>query len=87
MSARVTLRLFAWVRERAGYGERVLEVGEGETLGLLLERLAGEEAVWAELMSEADRLRFACNGEICADLGVVLADGDEVAIFPPVTGG
>ena len=87
MSARVTLRLFAWVRERAGYGERVVEAGEGETLGLLLERLAGEEAVWAGVVSEAGRLRFACKGEVCAGLGVVFGDGDEIVIFPPVTVG
>ena len=75
---RVKVRLFAALRERAGYGERELAVPEG----------ARAEAVWAslELGEEPPGLLYAVNREY-AERGRALADGDEVALIPPVSGG
>ena len=75
---RVKVRLFAALRERAGYGERELAVPEG----------ARAEAVWAslELGEEPPGLLYAVNREY-AERGRPLADGDEVALIPPVSGG
>jgi molybdopterin synthase catalytic subunit/molybdopterin converting factor small subunit len=72
----VRVRLFAGLREQAGYGERELE-------GV---RRVGE--VWAALGlgDEPDGLLYAVNREY-ADAGRELADGDEVALIPPVSGG
>ena len=75
---RVKVRLFAGLRERAGYGERELTVPDG----------APAEAVWAslELGEEPAGLLYAVNREY-ADRGRPLADGDELALIPPVSGG
>lgn len=75
---RVKVRLFAALRERAGYGERELAVPEG----------ARAEAVWTslELGEEPPGLLYAVNREY-AERGRPLADGDEVALIPPVSGG
>jgi len=75
---RVTVRLFAMLRERAGTGRRELELPAGATAG----------DVWAalELGPEPDGLALAVNREY-AERSVVLADGDEVALIPPVSGG
>ena len=72
----VKVRLFAGLRERAGYGERELEG---------VERVGD---VWAalELGDEPEGLLYAVNREY-ADAGRELADGDEVALIPPVSGG
>ncbi len=75
---RVTVRLFAGLRERAGGGERELELPPGA-------RVAD---VWAplDLGEEPEGLLYAVNKDY-ADAGRALADGDEVALIPPVSGG
>jgi molybdopterin synthase catalytic subunit/molybdopterin converting factor small subunit len=72
----VTVRLFAGLRERAGWSERQLDG---------VERVAD---VWPALgIGEEPRgLLYAVNREY-ADRGRPLADGDEVAVIPPVSGG
>jgi molybdopterin converting factor small subunit len=42
--------------------------------------------VWAQLLSSERALRCAVNQHIAAE-NIALSDGDEVAFFPPVTGG
>jgi molybdopterin synthase catalytic subunit len=73
--AAVRVRLFAGLRERAGYARREVEA---TTVG----------DVWSELGlgDEPDGLLYAVNQEY-AERGRALADGDEVALIPPVSGG
>ena len=75
---RVTVRLFAGLREQAGEGERELELPQGA-------RLAD---VWAPLGlgDEPEGLLYAVNKEY-APADRRLSDGDEVALIPPVSGG
>ena len=75
---RVVVKLFAGLRERAGWPEREVELPDGSLLGDL----------WAALGlgAEPQGLLYAVNREY-AELGRVLADGDEVALIPPVSGG
>jgi molybdopterin synthase catalytic subunit/molybdopterin converting factor small subunit len=74
----VVVRLFAALRERAGTGERLVELDDGAVAG----------DVWAalELGEEPRGLVYAVNKEY-ADRERRLADGDEVALIPPVSGG
>jgi MoaE-MoaD fusion protein len=74
----VVVRLFAGLRERAGTGERRVELPDGSTAG----------DVWAalELGEEPRGLLYAVNKEY-AGRGRQLSDGDEVALIPPVSGG
>ena len=73
---KVKVRLFAGLRERAGYAERELSS---------VERVAD---VWPALSlgDEPDGLLYAVN-RTYADGESKLADGDEVALIPPVSGG
>ncbi len=75
---RVVVKLFAGLRERAGTGERALELPDG----------ARTADVWPELGlgEEPGGLLYAVNREY-ADADLALADGDEVALIPPVSGG
>ncbi|MGH3038514.1 MAG: molybdenum cofactor biosynthesis protein MoaE [Gaiellaceae bacterium] len=75
---RVTVRLFAGLRERAGAAERVLELPAGS-------RLAD---IWAplDLGEEPQGLLYAVNKDYASG-NRLLADGDEVALIPPVSGG
>jgi molybdopterin synthase catalytic subunit/molybdopterin converting factor small subunit len=73
---RVTVRLFAGLRERAGWGTR--EIDGVERAGDVWPRL--------DLGDEPPGLLYAVNKEY-ADRDRELADGDEVALIPPVSGG
>jgi molybdopterin synthase catalytic subunit/molybdopterin converting factor small subunit len=74
----VQVRLFAGLRERAGFGSVALELPEGATVG----------DVWAALAlgEEPPGLLFALN-RAYAERDAPLAPGDEVALIPPVSGG
>ncbi len=74
----VTVRLFAGLRERAGYGRCELTLPDG----------ARVEDVWAllELGVEPPGIALAVN-RVYAERGTALAEGDEVALIPPVSGG
>ena len=74
---KVTVRLFAGLRERAGWSEREVDVARA-TVG----------DVWAELElgDEPAGLLYAVNHEY-AERDRDLAEGDEVALIPPVSGG
>jgi len=73
---RVTIRLFAGLRERAGTGRRELE--DVARVGDVWRRL--------DLGDEPAGLLYAVNREY-ADRDFELRDGDEVALIPPVSGG
>ncbi len=80
---RVTVRLFARLRDVAGTDELVLEVPAGATV----------ETAWEQLVTSHPRLDAhraslsAAVNEEYARLTTRLADGDEVAFLPPVSGG
>jgi MoaE-MoaD fusion protein len=74
----VTVRLFAGLRERAGTARRELELPEGATVADVWPALA--------LGAEPDGLRYAVNRAF-EERATVLADGDEVGLIPPVSGG
>ncbi len=83
----LTIRYFASVREKLGSQESV-ELSElaSPTVGALQACLASRSPLHAAALAEDRCLRTACNQAMCDD-EQVLADGDEVAFFPPVTGG
>ncbi|MFL6658647.1 MAG: molybdopterin converting factor subunit 1 [Massilia sp.] len=84
---KVTLRFFASVREELGTAQETLNVPEGVgSVGALRELLQQRGGVWASALATERPLRMAFNHSMCpAD--TALADGAEVAFFPPVTGG
>jgi MoaE-MoaD fusion protein len=73
---RVTVKVFAGLRERAGWAERELE------------GVARVGDVWAalDLGEEPAGLLYAVNRDY-ADADRALSEGDEVALIPPVSGG
>jgi MoaE-MoaD fusion protein len=75
---RVVVRLFAGLRERAGTGQRVLDLPPDATLAEVWRAL--------ELGDEPEGLLYAVNREY-ARRDRALAEGDEVALIPPVSGG
>ncbi len=81
----ITLLYFAWVRSDIGVAQEALET-KAETVGELLAELQARSDQHAHALAEPARLRFAVN-QTFVELGSPVRDGDEVAIFPPMTGG
>ena len=78
---------FARVKEELGCSGLELHYSEScNTVGALKEQLCQRESgSWREILSE-DNLICAVNHTVANDT-VVIADSDEVAFYPPVTGG
>lgn len=81
----VKLRFFASLREKLGDGEP-LSLPAGSTVAAAREALRARGDVHAQALSPDRAVRSALNQKMCAETAV-LADGDELAFFPPVTGG
>lgn len=83
----LNLLYFAWVRERTGQGAESVERPENvSTVADLMAWQAARGAGYAEAFADPSRLRVAVNQDhVGTDHPV--ADGDEIAFFPPVTGG
>ena len=80
---RVTVRLFARLRDLAGSGELVRDMTGPATV----------QTVWGSLVEEVPALReyeramsVAVNAEY-SRMGAPVNDGDEIAFLPPVSGG
>ena len=78
---------FAWLRSRIGLHEEIVEPPAGcRTVSDLIEHLKSLSAAHAAALADLRAVKVAVNQEF-AKLETILAAGDEVALFPPVTGG
>jgi len=83
----VTVLFFAGLRERLGTSrETVPLAAPNTTVSMLVESLRNREGAWSEAFAPGKAWRVAVNQRM-ADLATPLNAGDEVAFFPPVTGG
>jgi molybdopterin converting factor subunit 1 len=80
---RVTVRLFARLRELAGAGELYVDVADGATVGDVWAALT---ALHPDLAPYASAMSCAVNEEY-ARLVTGVHDKDDVAFLPPVSGG
>jgi molybdopterin converting factor subunit 1 len=80
---RVTVRLFARLRDIAGAAELTRDIAQGATIRSVWRQLAGE---YPGLGQYERSISSAVNADY-ARMDQVLSDGDEVAFLPPVSGG
>jgi len=84
---RIRLLYFARLREAFGVSEESMPLGPHlRTVGDLRAQLAARGGPWADELAPARPVRFAVNQTLCT-VSHALSPGDEVAVFPPVTGG
>ncbi|QDX81025.1 molybdopterin converting factor subunit 1 [Denitratisoma sp. DHT3] len=82
----IQILFFAGIRETLGTSREKLELPAGvATVAALRDHLVARGGAWAAL-GEHRNLRVAVN-QAMVGLDSAVADGDEVAFFPPVTGG
>ncbi len=83
----VTVLYFASLRERLDCArEEVALPPDTPTVGSVVETLRARDGRWSEAFAPGRSWRVAVNQSM-ADLATPLKPGDEVAFFPPVTGG
>jgi molybdopterin synthase sulfur carrier subunit len=84
---KVRLLYFARLREVFATGQETPELPPAvRTLADLLDWLRQRGGTWAEELAEGRAYRVAINQDL-AERDAVLHENDEIALFPPVTGG
>ena len=82
----IQLRYFASLRERLGIGDEAVTLPDGvDTVAGLQRWLQARGEPWSGALAD-ERLLVAVNHEV-AERAADVRDGDEIAWFPPVTGG
>ena len=85
--APLTILYFAWLRERTGVSQETMALPDMvATVGDLIAWLADRSPGHANAFANRRTVRCAVNQEF-ADPATRIGPGDEVAFFPPVTGG
>lgn len=83
----MTLLYFAWMRERIGKSEETLTLPDSvKTVGALIAWLKERGPGYRSALEKPQAIRVALNQEHVSHEAVI-ADRDEIALFPPVTGG
>jgi len=80
---RVTVRLFARLRDLAGSGELVREVASPATVRSVWQGLVGD----IPALEEYERTMSVAVNTDYAKMSAAVSEGDEVAFLPPVSGG
>jgi molybdopterin synthase sulfur carrier subunit len=84
---RLEMLYFAWVRERMGRSQEVVDVPAAvTTVAALVDWLAARNDVSADALADRGRLRAAVDQAFVA-MDATIVGAREVALFPPVTGG
>ncbi len=87
VTATLTLVYLARLREAFGVATERIEIPpDVTTVAALRARLAARGGAWATELAPGRALRIAVNHELARPETVIRA-GDEIALFPPVTGG
>ncbi|WP_295449204.1 molybdopterin converting factor subunit 1 [uncultured Thiodictyon sp.] len=82
----IDIHYFASLREALKCDSERLDWRAPQAAAVLLEQLRARGEPWSSAMGVGQRVMVAINQEIASPDSVV-TDGDEVAFFPPVTGG
>ena len=81
----IDILYFAWVRERIGTAKESVET-DAETVADLVKELSERDPRYALAFSDLSSLRVAVDHEL-QDFNASLKNVQEVAFFPPMTGG
>jgi molybdopterin synthase sulfur carrier subunit len=83
----IKILYFARIKEAVNYStEDITLPSDISTITALKNHLSQRGEIWANLFNGKQVIRAAINHELVQDLATIQA-GDEVAFFPPVTGG
>jgi sulfur-carrier protein len=82
---KVTVKYFASIREAIGRGSEAIETG-ARSCGELRDELLARGEPYAQALARGKAVRMALD-QVMSGESAAIAEGCEVAFFPPVTGG
>ncbi len=82
---KIRVMYFAWMRERIGHQAETVETS-ARTVGELVRDLSARDDRYALAFSDLASIRVAVDQEL-SGFGHALDDVEELAFFPPMTGG
>ena len=77
---------FAWLRQRVGIGEETVNPPDVTTVRDLVDWLRQRSPEFTEALADIEAFRVAVDQEF-GDMDTVLRGDEEIAFFPPMTGG
>ncbi|EGG74808.1 molybdopterin converting factor subunit 1 [Gluconacetobacter sp. SXCC-1] len=78
---------FAWLRDRLGRPGETLPLPPGvDSVAGLISQLHARGGAYAEIFGRPELIRVAVNQSFATNAATIAAN-DEIAFFPPVTGG
>ena len=81
------LKYFAWIAEIIDKREESLEIPSGiETIGQLIDYLSSIDEAYKKAFEKRRSIKFAVN-QVLVDENELISKADEIAFFPPMTGG
>ena len=83
----MNLKYFAWIAEIIDKREESLEIPSGiETVGQLIDYLSSIDEAYKKAFEKRKSIKFAVN-QVLVNENELISKADEVAFFPPMTGG
>ena len=83
----MNLKYFAWISEIIDKREESLEIPSGiETIGQLIDYLSSIDEAYKKAFEKRKSIKFAVN-QVLVNENELISKADEVAFFPPMTGG
>ena len=83
----MNLKYFAWISEIIDKREESLEIPTGiETIGQLIDYLSSIDEAYKKAFEKRKSIKFAVN-QVLVNENELISKADEVAFFPPMTGG
>ena len=83
----ITILYFSWIKEKVGVGEETVEVPpDVKTVAQLVDWLKSRSSLHAEAFEDLTLVRSAVD-QTFVSFNTSLGPANEVAFFPPVTGG
>jgi molybdopterin synthase sulfur carrier subunit len=81
----MNILFFAGIKDQLGIDQLDWPISGETTVGTLLESLQQQDAQWQQVLG--DKKVLVAVNQTMARLNTKISDADEVAFFPPVTGG
>jgi molybdopterin synthase sulfur carrier subunit len=83
----MVIKYFSWIKEHIGKSEEIIELPDDvTTISELMNYLNNLNDDYKKVFEKKDLIKIAVNKTYCS-FETKISDNDEIAFFPPVTGG
>ncbi len=83
---KVTIKYFSWIRVKIQKSNELFEFSDEMTFSKLKNELIHQNSFFDEIFNDSS-IKFFLNLKEITDENILINDGDEIALLPPVTGG